>query len=208
MEPQPLCVECPAEAVARLVVGSLGIQDALCSEHLQPRTRAYELALTPFHLVSLVRLPDRIEDAYAEVVHDLRSSERATSESLGALDAATAKVARLELDCERLARRVTEEKLKVLERLESEERLTAELAAEREKTERLSTELAEALGRADEHQELAVTLEAQLTALERLTGIARGSERESTAGGSPAAGERAAVVEGAEPGSEAPATGR
>lgn len=211
METQPLCVECPAEAVARVVVGSLGIQDALCSPHLQARTRGYELALTPFHTVSLVRLPDRIEDAYKDVVGELRESERATSESLSALDAAQGKIARLELDCERLARRVAEEKVKVLDRLESEGRLTDELEAERRKT----SELADRVDELTEFHALAVELEAQLSRLEQLTGVARshepepvarfrGSEPATTATGSPAAGERGAVVEGSEP----PATGR
>lgn len=210
METPPLCAECPADAVVRLNVGSLGVVSDLCAVHLGPHKLKYEQALTPFQITSLVRLPDRVEDQYAEVIHDLRESERATSETLSALDAANQKVARLELDCEKLARRVTEEKRKVLERLESEERLTDELEAERAKTERLSSELADALGRADELAELAATLEAQLTALERLTGIARGSGRDTTAEGSPAAGERWAVVEGSKPrpDSEPPPTGR
>lgn len=213
MENQPLCVECPAHAVARVGVGSLGIQDDLCAAHLQARTRAYELSLTPFQTTSLVRTPDRIEDAYAEVIHDLRSSERATSETLTALDAANQKVSRLELDCERLARRVADEKVKVLDRIESEQRLTEELEAEREKTDRLGSELEALQVERDEHKELAVGLEVQLTALEQLTGVARtaegvarfrGAEAARTDEGWPAAGQRASVLEGSEP----PATGR
>lgn len=199
MEPQanqPLCVECPDAAVATLSVGSLGLNDNLCHVHLQARTRAYELALQPCQVTSLVRTPDRIEDAYAEVVSDLRSSERATSETLSALDTANQKVTRLELDNERLARRVTEEKSKVLDYRESEARLLSELEAERAKVERL-----------EPFEARCATLERQLTALEKYTGIARGLERESTAEGSPAAGEDWAVVEGSNP-TEPPATGR
>lgn len=199
MDTQPLCLECPAQAVARLTVGSLGIQHDLCAAHLQARTRAYELALTPCQVTSLVRTPDRIEDAYSEVVHDLRESERATDETLRALDAANQKVARLELDTERLARRVTEEKLKVLERIESEQRLLDELEAERAKVLRL-----------EPFEELAATLEAQLSGLERLTGIRRGAdEREATEQGWPAAGQPGSVVESSErPSTLPPPTGR
>lgn len=178
MEPQPKCYVCPADAVARLMVGSLGVQDALCQEHLQPRQRAYELSLTSFHIVSLVRTPERVEDAYKEIVQDLRESERATSETLNALDATNAKVSRLELDCERLARRVAEEKVKVLDRLESEARLTEELEAERGKVDQLSEHVAE--------------LE-RLLAHERAE---RGPEHKGTGEGEPAAGEPWAVVEG------------
>jgi predicted nucleic acid-binding Zn-ribbon protein len=213
MESQPLCVECPRDAVGRVGVGALGIQDDLCAEHLQARTRAYELQLVTFQITSLVRTPDRVEDRYTEVIQDLRESERATSETLTALDAANQKVARLELDCEKLARRVTEEKGKVLDRIESEQRLTDELEAERAKTESLSSELAEVQAERDEQHELAVGLEAQLTALEQLTGVARsaegvarfrGAEAATTDAGWPAAGQPGAVVAGSEP----PPTGR
>lgn len=207
METPPLCAECPADAIVRLNVGSLGIVADLCAVHLAPHKQKYELALTPYQITSLVRIPDRVEDQYKEVIQDLRESERATSETLSALDAANQKIARLELDCEKLARRVAEEKRKVLDRLESEERLTAELEAERVKVERL-----------EPFEEMAAELEAQLTALENLTGIQRGFEREpsvrlrsegeSTGEGSPAAGEPWAVVEGSERPSTVPPTGR
>lgn len=199
MQPQPKCLECPAEAVGRLSVGSLGIHDDLCAQHLQARKATLDLALTPCQVTSLVKTPDRIEDAYTEVVLDLRESERATDETMRALDVANQKVARLELDNERLARRVTEEKLKVLERIESEQRLHDELEAERAKVERL-----------EPFEQQCQLLEAQLVGLERLTGIRRGAdEREATEQGWPAAGQPGSVVESSErPSTLPPPTGR
>jgi vacuolar-type H+-ATPase subunit E/Vma4 len=116
-----------------------------------------------------------------------------------ALDAANQKISRLELDAERLARRVTEEKVKVLEFRESEERLLKELEAEREKVEYLSP-----------FEARANLLEAQLVGLERLTGIRRGAdESEALSQGWPASGQPGERVEGSSgPATEPPSTGR
>lgn len=210
---QPLCLECDEPAVALMVVGSLGTQDELCTAHLQARKRIYELDLTTFQIVSVVHTPERIEEQYAQVVGELRTSERATSETLTLLEAANSRVARLELEQERLSRRVAAEQSKA-------QNATDELLELRELVMAYRSKLPElkllrliatnALAFLEEHDTLvgllgephASNFRADLhrwAAIDQGQPIEQGLERESTAEGSPAAGEGWAVVEGSEP---------
>jgi chromosome segregation ATPase len=207
------CVHCSDEAVARLSVGSLGVQDDLCAAHLRSRSAAYELSLTPSHVTSLVRTPERVEDAYKDAVVNLRDAERATREATQKRETLEESFAALGAKYQALAGDYA--------RLHGESaQLGAELVAERSKLETLCDDLdrttlarnklSAEVERLAPFEELSSELEAQLSKLERLTGIKReSSEADATAEGWPAPGQPSAVVEGSErPATEPPPTGR
>jgi hypothetical protein len=109
-EKMETCIECGKPSIARIMVLSTGLNDLLCEPHLSMRRARYEGDLTPFQIVSLVKLEEGIEADYRATLGNLKDSERATKETLDALRATSARNAELELDTQRLARQLAEER--------------------------------------------------------------------------------------------------
>jgi uncharacterized protein YhaN len=106
-----VCCECDTTAVARLMVGSMGLADPLCDVHLTNRKARYDRDLVAgYYVVSLVHVPEGIEADYAATLGNLKDSERATQETMDALRQVTARNAELELDVRRVARQLAEER--------------------------------------------------------------------------------------------------
>lgn len=106
-----VCCECDTTAVARLMVGSLGLADPLCDAHLTARKAKYDRDLVAgYYVVGLVHVEEGIEADYAKTLGNLKDSERATQETLDALRHVTSHAVELELDVKRLARQLAEER--------------------------------------------------------------------------------------------------